>query len=249
VPAGEVAGEHPFRQAATGFATAVALLLRLHCPASLHPPSTTMSQETLIRLRAGLHPLDRPPAGGGWNQAELIDLLPASVRLVEAAVLVGLVDRPQGAQVLLTRRTDGLRNHAGQVSFPGGRVEAADLDATATALRETFEEVGVAPTQVSPLGLLDPLVTITGFRVLPVVATIDPGYVARPDPSEVAEVFEVPLDYLLDPANLAHRDIEHRGRVRRVLEFRWPSQRIWGVTAAILLNLRERVAATADRQD
>jgi 8-oxo-dGTP pyrophosphatase MutT (NUDIX family) len=207
-----------------------------------------MFQESLIRLRAGLHPLDRPPTGAGWNQADLIDLLPASVRLVEAAVLVGLVDRPQGVQVLLTRRTDGLRNHAGQVSFPGGRVEAADFDATATALRETFEEVGVVPTQVTPLGLLDPLVTITGFRVLPVVATIDADYVARPDPSEVAEVFEVPLDFLLDPQNLARQEVEHRGRARTILEYRWPSQRIWGVTAAILLNFRERVAAITDRQ-
>jgi 8-oxo-dGTP pyrophosphatase MutT (NUDIX family) len=206
-----------------------------------------MFQETLVRLRAGLHPLDRPPFEAGWNQAELIDLLPDSVRLVEAAVLVGLVDRAEGVQVLLTRRTDDLRNHAGQVSFPGGRVEAADSDATATALRETFEEVGVAPAQVMPLGLLDPLVTITGFRVLPVVATIDPAYVARPDPREVADVFEVPLDFLLDPGNLARQQIQHRGRERTVLEFLWPGQRIWGVTAAILLNFRERVAAVTDR--
>lgn len=202
-----------------------------------------MIHETLAHLRACLHPLDRPPTGAGWNQAELIDLLPASVRLVEAAVLVPLIDRPEGVQVLLTRRTDDLRHHAGQVSFPGGRVEPADFDATATALRETFEEIGVAPTQVSPVGLLDPLVTITGFRVLPVVATIDPAYVAQPDPREVAEVFEVPLDFLLDPDNLARQAIEHRGRERTLLEFRWPAQRIWGVTAAILLNLRERVAA------
>jgi 8-oxo-dGTP pyrophosphatase MutT (NUDIX family) len=207
-----------------------------------------MPQDSLIRLRAGLHPLDRPPSGAGWNQAELIDLLPDSVHLVEAAVLIGLVDRPQGMQVLLTRRTDDLRHHAGQVSFPGGRVEPADFDATATALRETFEEVGVAPAQVSPLGLLDPLVTITGFRVLPVVATIDPDYVAQPDPREVAEVFEVPLQFLLDPDNLIRQEIEHRGRARTVLEFRWPSQRIWGVTAAILLNFRERVAAVTDPQ-
>lgn len=206
-----------------------------------------MFQDSLIQLRAGLHPLDRPPAGAGWNQADLIDLLPASVRLVEAAVLVGLVGRPQGMQVLLTRRTDGLRNHAGQVSFPGGRVEAADFDPTATALRETFEEVGVAPTQVTPLGLLDPLVTITGFRVLPVVALIDADYIARPDPNEVAEVFEVPLDFLLDPRNLARQEVEHRRRARTILEYSWPSQRIWGVTAAILLNFRERVAAITDR--
>ncbi|QSX77296.1 CoA pyrophosphatase [Lysobacter solisilvae] len=213
--------------------------------ASRSGPSPTFA-DTLVRLRAGLHPLDRPPVAAGWNQSELIDLLPSSVRLVEAAVLVGLIDRPDGVQVLLTRRTDDLRNHAGQVSFPGGRVEASDFDATATALRETFEEVGVAPVQVEPMGLLDPLVTISGFRVLPVVAIVDPAYVARPDPSEVAEVFEVPLAFLLDPGNLQRHEIEHRGRARTVLEFRWPAQRIWGVTAAILLNFRERVAQVTD---
>ena len=201
------------------------------------------------RIRAALHPLDAPPEGPGWNYAELMDLLPAPVRLVEAAVLVGLVPRAGGLQVLLTRRTDDLRNHAGQVSFPGGRVEPGDLDLTATALRETFEEVGLAPVQMTPLGVLDPLTTITGFRVLPVVALIDPDYVARPDPREVAEVFEVPLEFLLDPSNLERREIEHRGRLRAVLEFRYPAQRIWGVTAAIVLNLRERVAAVTHRGD
>lgn len=198
----------------------------------------------LARIAAALHPLELAPAGDGWNHEEILDLLPEGHVLVEAAVLVGLVPRASGTQVLLTRRTDALRNHAGQVSFPGGRIEPDDADAVAAARRETFEEVGITPSQVMPLGYLDAFTTITGFRVLPVVATIDSDYVARPDPNEVADVFEVPLEFLLDPANLASLSLEHRGRARQVWEFSYPGQRIWGVTAAILLNLRERLAAT-----
>jgi 8-oxo-dGTP pyrophosphatase MutT (NUDIX family) len=197
----------------------------------------------LPHLAAALHPLTAPPAGPGWNHVDLIDLLPSAESLVDAAVLVGLVLRAEGTQVLLTRRTDGLRHHAGQVSFPGGRIEASDRDAIAAALRETHEEVGIAQAQVNPLGFLDPLATITGFRVLPVVALIAADYVARPDANEVADVFEVPLAFLLDPANLATHVLDHRGKPRHVLEFRYPAQRIWGATASILLNLRERLAA------
>jgi len=193
-------------------------------------------------LVAALHPLTSPPVGPGWNHADLIDLLPPATSLIEAAVLVGLVPRPDGTQVLLTRRTDGLRHHGGQVSFPGGRIEAADHDAVIAALRETHEEIGIEPTQITPLGFLDPLATITGFRVLPVVATISVDYVAQPDPNEVADVFEVPLAFLLDPANLATHVLDHRGKPRHVLEFRYPAQRIWGVTASILWNLRERLS-------
>jgi 8-oxo-dGTP pyrophosphatase MutT (NUDIX family) len=195
------------------------------------------------RIAAALHPLTNAPVGEGWNHAEIIDLLPEGHALVEAAVLVGLIRREEGMQVLLTRRTDALRNHAGQVSFPGGRLEADDTDAVAAATRETFEEVGIPASLITPLGYLDAFTTITGFRVLPVVATIANDYVARPDANEVAEVFEVPLAFLLDPANLASLSLEHRGRARQVWEFSYPGQRIWGVTAAIVVNLRERLAA------
>ena len=157
--------------------------------------------------------------------------------------------------MLLTRRTDALRHHAGQVSFPGGRIEADDANAIAAALRESREEIGLAPAQAAPVGFLDPLCTITGFRVSPLVAIVDPEFVAHPDPGEVAEVFEVPLDYVLDPRNLRALDIAAvagrpmpDGRPRKVLEFvdrGNPRQRIWGATAAILFNLRERIAPSA----
>ena len=199
---------------------------------------------TLAQLRAALHPLDAAPVGEGWNREELSDLVDVDAASVAAAVLVGLVPRAEGLQVLLTRRNDGMRHHPGQVSFPGGRIETDDTDAAAAAVREAGEEIGMDPGQITSLGYLDPLATITGFRVLPLVAVITPDYVARPDPREVAEVFEVPLAYLLAPENLLRVAIDVGGRPRQVLEFvdrGMPGQRIWGATASILFNLRERL--------
>ncbi|MBN8211590.1 MAG: CoA pyrophosphatase [Xanthomonadales bacterium] len=201
--------------------------------------------ERLPALSHALHPLAAMPCAAPWNFEELADLL-GDAPAVEAAVLVGLVPRDNGLRVLLTRRTDSLRHHAGQVSFPGGRIEADDRDVIAAALREAHEEIGLEHGLATPLGFLDPLITITGFRVLPVVARIDPDFVATPDPGEVAEVFEVDLDFLMHPDNLEEVAIDYRGRARHVLQFRQPPQaphqRIWGVTASILFNLRERLA-------
>lgn len=212
--------------------------------ASPVPPSLDL-------LQAALHPLDAVPAGPGWNLDELAGLLRDGDPLVDAAVLVPLVPRidPSGPylSVLLTRRTDGLRQHAGQVSFPGGRVDAGDAGPVDAALREAHEEIGLPPARAELLGYLDPLTTITGFRVLPVVARIPADFVPRPEPGEVAEVFEVPLPWLMAHDNLSRIAIEFGGRARHVLEFRRhdgnPAQRIWGATASILLNLRERLAA------
>ena len=194
------------------------------------------------RLDAALYPLRQPPAGEGWNRAELEDLVPPSAVLAEAAVLVGLVPRGEaGVQVLLTRRTAALRHHAGEVSFPGGRVEAGDAGVLGAVLRESDEEIALYAGQVVPLGYLDPLTTITGFRVTPVVAVIDPDYVPRPDPDEVDEVFEVPFEFLMAPSNLRQVQVQYNGRPRHLLEYDWPGQRIWGATAAILYNLRRRL--------
>lgn len=194
------------------------------------------------RLREALYPLRQPPAGEGWNRSQLDDMFPPASVLAEAAVLVGLVPRGNaGTQVLLTRRTDALRHHGGQVSFPGGRVESHDAGALGAALRESREEIALEVAQVAPLGYLDPLLTVSGFRVTPVVAVLDPAYVPRPDPGEVAEVFEVPFDFLMAASHLHQVEIDYNGRPRSLLEYDWPGQRIWGATAAILYNLRRRL--------
>jgi len=192
-------------------------------------------------LRRATRALDVPPVDEPWNLHELEGLLsPGDPR--PAAVLVGVVAHPQAPSVLLTRRHDGLRHHAGQVSFPGGRIESSDSNPAAAALREAHEEVGLEAAQATALGYLDPLLTITGFRVVPLLAMIQPEFVPRPDPGEVAEVFEVPLDLLLDPSRLERIELQFGGRPRHVLQYRYEQQRIWGVTASILYNLRERLA-------
>ena len=203
-----------------------------------------MIERVYAHVRRAVHPLGRAADPTCWNASELEGLVdPASLR--DAAVLVGLVPRDSGLTVLLTRRHDGLRTHAGQVSFPGGRVDDTDVDVVDAALRETHEELGIERDRVEPFGLLDPLATITGFRVWPVVARIDPRAHIRPDPREVAEAFEVPLDYLLDAGNRVQRQFEHGGRMRAVWEYRYPAHRIWGATASILLNLHARLEAHA----
>jgi 8-oxo-dGTP pyrophosphatase MutT (NUDIX family) len=172
----------------------------------------------------------------------LRERLPASAPLVQAAVLVPLVDHPAGMTVLLTQRTRHLRDHAGQVSFPGGRVEAHDADPVATALRETREEVGLAPTLVEVVGELEPYATITGFLVHPVVGIVTPGFIPAPDPFEVEAVFEVPLHHVLKPGNYRREQRRHRGELREYFVLDYPDFHIWGATAAILVNLRRRLA-------
>lgn len=192
------------------------------------------------RLMRALHPLQAPPSGLGWNHE---DQLQHDGSSAEAAVLAGLVPRRDGTRVLLTRRSDRLRHHGGQVSFPGGRIDPCDPDAVAAAVRESAEEIALDPGQVRPLGYLDPFFTVSGFRVMPVVAVIDPAFIAVPQPAEVAEVFEVPLSFLMAPDNLRSLEVEYLGRPRQVFEYTWPGQRIWGATAAILFNLRRRLEA------
>ncbi|HEY2346679.1 MAG TPA: NUDIX domain-containing protein [Xanthomonadaceae bacterium] len=194
-------------------------------------------------LRRALHPLASPPSAPGWNREGLADLLPESHLLTPAAVLVGLVPRGGGLNVLLTLRTAELRHHAGQVSFPGGRIEATDADPVAAATREAQEEIGLAPAQIEPLGYLDPFDTISSYHVWPVVAHIAPDYTLRPDPREVADAFEVPLDYLMDANNIRLVSREFAGRQRHYHEYQYARHRIWGATAAMLVNLRERLEA------
>ena len=169
----------------------------------------------------------------------------AETPLTPAAVLVPLVARTAGLQVLLTQRTDHLHDHAGQVSFPGGRREHSDADSVDTALRETREEIGLSEDFIEVVGLLDDYETGTGFRVTPVVSFVSEGFTLALDSFEVAEVFEVPLDYLLDPANHQTRSREFAGRHRHYYVFEYEDRIIWGATAGMLMNLYRRVAGDA----
>lgn len=204
-----------------------------------------MSADTrlLADLARVLHPGDAPPQGPAWNHDDLIDLLQPGTPTRPAAVLVPLLRRPQGMQVLLTRRTEGLRHHGGQISFPGGCIEALDAGPLAAALREAQEEIGLDPDAVTPIGFLDPFFTISAFHVFPLVASVDPDVTLRLDPGEVAEAFEVPLQFLLDPANLRHGQTLVGGRMRAWVEFVYGPHRIWGATAAMLVNLQQRLEA------
>jgi len=169
----------------------------------------------------------------------------------EAAVLVPLVVRDDGLHVLLTRRTEHLRDHAGQISFPGGRSEPEDADAAATALREAEEEVGLPRAQVDVLGQLPPYVTVTGFVVTPVVALVQPPTLLAVDSFEVAEAFEVPLQFLMTPAHHQRHVFSFEGGERQFLSMPWVTAGsdgtrreyfIWGATAAMLRNLYRYLA-------
>lgn len=157
-----------------------------------------------------------------------------------AAVLVGIVQHPEPT-ILLTRRTETLSTHKGQIAFPGGRIDADDPSPLATALREAEEEIGLSPRHVDVLGYLDVYQTTTGYRIVPVVATVRPNVDVAPNPAEVAEIFEVPLAFLMTPSNHVEETREFQGRPRRYIAMPYAERYIWGVTAGILKNLYMRV--------
>jgi 8-oxo-dGTP pyrophosphatase MutT (NUDIX family) len=159
-----------------------------------------------------------------------------------AAVLLPIVARREPS-VLFTRRTPNLTRHAGQVSFPGGRVEQGDLSLVETALRETREETGIDPRFVSIAGFLDAYETGTGFAIAPIVGMLEEGFTLLPDPNEVSEIFEVPLDFLLNPKNRERKSREWQGRFREFWAYQYGPHYIWGATAAILVNFSERLVA------
>jgi 8-oxo-dGTP pyrophosphatase MutT (NUDIX family) len=161
-----------------------------------------------------------------------------------AAVLVPVVERPQPT-VILTVRTDLMRKHAGQVAFPGGRIDPEDRNAIEAALREAEEEIGLPRHIVEVIGTADRYRTITGYEVTPVIGVVPPDLPLEPQPGEVAAIFEVPLDYILDPARQAIRTVEWRGRERSYYEIEWEGRRIWGATAAMIVNLSRRLELAA----
>ena len=157
--------------------------------------------------------------------------------LTPASVLMPIVPRGAGLTMLFTLRTAHLKDHSAQVSFPGGRAEARDAGPEATALRETEEEIGLEPRHVELLGRLPEYHTRTGFRITPVVGIVSPPFELRPEAREVAQVFEVPLAFLLDPANHQRRSRQWRGERRRFFAISYQEHYIWGATAGMLVNL------------
>jgi len=160
--------------------------------------------------------------------------------LTPAAVLVAIVDRPEPG-VILTVRTDTVRRHAGQVAFPGGRIDPDDDGAIAAALREAEEEIGLKPSDVEVVGTADRYRTVTGFDITPVLGVVPPELPLILQPDEVAAVFEVPLHHLLERRNQILKTIEWQGRERSFYEIEWAGQRIWGATAAMIVNLSRRL--------
>lgn len=186
------------------------------------------------QLRAALLPVP------SQSQIVIEDGAPAQ-GLRAAAVLFPIVERAAGRTVLLTRRTAHLNQHAGQISFPGGGVEEGDASPLETALRETEEEIGLARRHVEILGYLPEYRTGTGFSVIPVVALVRPPFFLNPDPFEVAEVFEVPLAFLLDPANHQRHSAHLRGALRHFFAMPWRDYFIWGATAGMIRSLTARL--------
>lgn len=179
------------------------------------------------------HRFSRPPRNPINPDSEI----PPDPHLTAAAVLIPLVVRSTSISVLLTRRSDNLKHHPGQISFPGGRVEAFDASPTAAALRETEEEVGLHPDQVELLGMLPEYGNITGFRVTPVVGLVHPPFELALDEFEVAESFEVPLHFLMDRANHQVLTLKRGDQWREVYAMPYGERFIWGTTAAILVSL------------
>ena len=164
-------------------------------------------------------------------------LMPANLR--PAAVLIPLVDRGDDLNVLLTYRSIDLEHHAGQISFPGGRLETSDPDPESGALRETEEEIGLAREYVEILGRLPDHVIISGYRVTPVVGLVRPGFTLTLDPTEVAGTFEAPLRHLFDPSTHAPRHLRLGGEELTAWDLPWQEHQIWGATAGMLLSLRQ----------
>ena len=194
--------------------------------------------------------LDVPPALTDQNAPGIrrgdLDLDPAlweraGVRATKpASVLVPIVDRPEPT-VLLTHRTADLSSHAAQIAFPGGRIDPGDESPVAAALREAKEEVGLSPMLVEPIGYLDLYLTFSGFRILPTVARVKPDFTLTLNPGEVAEAFEVPLEFLMNPANHQRNTRDWKGIAREYYAMPFGDHYIWGITAGILRNLYDRI--------
>lgn len=208
-------------------------------PARIKPAQITAGhiRERMAGTRMPADPLAvvMPPGSPAWPE----DLRRKMCEnLTPAGVLIPILEHPERLSVLLTQRSADLKSHAGQVSFPGGRMESGDVDISVTALRETHEEVGIRPEQVDIAGYLEPMLTVTGYAVTPIVGLVQSDISLTLDESEVEHAFEVPLAFLLDEANQRLSEREVHGVTVPIVEFNYASMRIWGATANMLLALR-----------
>ena len=183
------------------------------------------------------------PTRGDDDMNDTAPMIPEGIAPKPAAVLVPIVLRGSEPTVLLTQRTAHLSSHAGQVAFPGGRIDAGDADAVDAALREAEEETGLARNFVEPLGFLDTYMTVTAYHVVPVVALVRPGFVITPQANEVSAVFEVPLRFLMTPENHEKHSREWQGKLRYYYAMPYENRYIWGATAGMIRNLYDRLYA------
>jgi 8-oxo-dGTP pyrophosphatase MutT (NUDIX family) len=209
------------------------------------PPSEDPYAPETFFARAAARLLSSPPAKGadraGDHCLNPTYVPPPGLHFVDAAVLVPVVARRPQASVILTQRTTALKTHAGQIAFPGGKISDEDSGPAAAAIRETEEEIGLSPNLIAPVGYLDAYLTGTGYRVVPVVARVEPDHPLAPSPDEVDAVFEVPLSFLMSPENHRVGSREFRGVLRYFYEMPFEDRYIWGVTAGIIRGLYERV--------
>jgi len=214
-------------------------------------PAALSSAEFFDRSRARLG-FDVPPGlidpniiprSGDQGNDRMLEIIAREQPVRPAAVLIPVVDHPQPT-VLLTQRAPHLNDHAGQISFPGGKIDATDASPLATALREAEEEIGLSREFIDPIGYLDLYGTSFGFRILPTVARVRPGFSLRINKSEVDDAFEVPLAFLMDPANHQVHSREFRGMERSYYAMPFAERYIWGATAGILRVLYERICVT-----
>jgi 8-oxo-dGTP pyrophosphatase MutT (NUDIX family) len=217
--------------------------MRIDDPAGLH----RFSAET-FRQRAALHQRSAAEIADAFRHhgdhalnPDLADQLEAVARR-DAAVLIPVIDDGAAdARLILTQRAGSLRQHSGQVAFPGGKIDPEDGSPEAAAIREAQEEIALDPAFVTPVGQLPPYLTMSGFRIMPVLAVVKPGYSLVPNPDEVAEVFEVPLSFLMTPENHIRESRVWQGRERHYYTMPYENRFIWGVTAGILRMLYERL--------
>ena len=209
---------------------------------SAHAHSAISPTSLRSQVKRAVRALDDLPRGDELGDRDLNPSLPRARPRRPAAVLVPIVERPEGPTVLLTRRADHLHDHPGQVSFPGGRLDDTDRGPIDTALRETAEEIGLGREFVDLAGLLDGYETVTGYGVTPVVGFIRPGFALTLDTFEVAEAFEVPLAFFLEEASRQVHSRVRDGRRRYYYAFEYENRYVWGATAGMLVNLQRRIA-------